>query len=103
MARDWGALRTIEAHSMCPHSDVDKNQLGDDMNLASTMAWLALFGRRRGGRGAASDSAEMGTAFGLDAITPPRVDVDAVAPSDRCTGPVPGPAWDRRVVRRSRL
>jgi hypothetical protein len=101
MARDWGVFRTTEARSMWPHSDADKNQLGDDMNLALTMAWLASFSRRRGGRGAANDPADMGTAFGLDAITPPRVDV--VAPSEQRAGPAPGPAWDHRVVRRSRL
>ncbi|MBC7480578.1 MAG: hypothetical protein H7337_01355 [Rhizobacter sp.] len=71
------------------------------MNLASTMAWLTSFVRRRGGRGAASDPADMGTAFGLDAITPQRVDL--VTPPAQRTGPTPCAAWDRRVVRRSRL
>ena len=71
------------------------------MNLASTMAWLGSFGRRRRGRGAATDPANMGTAFGLDAITPQRVDL--VAPGSQRTGAAACPAWDRRVVRRSRL
>lgn len=86
---------------MCANSDADRNQPGDDMNLASTLGWLRSFGRRRGRRGAAIDPADMGTAFGLDAITPQRADV--VSPRAQRTDPVACPAWDRRVVRRSRL
>jgi len=48
---------------------------------------LASFVRRRGRRGAACDPADMGTAFGLDAITPQRVEV--VTSRARRADPVP--------------
>ena len=51
------------------------------MNLLAGARWLLALASRRASRSAAGDPADMGTAFGLDAITSIEPQLDSEAPA----------------------
>ena len=72
------------------------------MNLFAGARWLLTLGSRRAGRRHGSDPADMGTAFGLDAITT-LLEPEALGESPPA-GDAPNPSrFELRLHRRSTL
>ena len=72
------------------------------MKLIAGARWLLSLGSRRASRPAGSDPADMGTAFGLDAITT-TFEPDATGEAPRCDGPASPSRFELRLHRRSTL
>ena len=72
------------------------------MNLFAGARWLLTLGSRRANRRHGSDPADMGTAFGLDAIT---TILEPEGPGESpLRGDAPGPSrFEMRLHRRSTL
>jgi hypothetical protein len=71
------------------------------MNLFAGARWLMSLTSRRASRGHGSDPADMGTAFGLDAITTLEPETLGEA-KERETAPTPS-RFELRLHRRSTL